>query len=301
MYPDLPPKGLYFWADAERFSERQKEREAGKSIYRHKGDIYTFGMKYDWSIDSVIGVSMNFHDSKLKSTVPNDERRDDIKGYMINAHYQSTLFTKYLLDAKFMYGRFENQASGWVRNDEFRQVFWEEDKHKSDIYGFSAKIGQPLIHDSGIKTLPEVGVTYTRLRGKAYTFDLKTTTLPYSVPKRSATSLTVPMTVTISKDFMQSWGLFTPRLVTGVTVELDDDATAVRVYNSSAAARVYYVPGKVPMNDLEYDIAQKMFLHAGVGVDVKTVGGWELSAQYTLYYADKYNNNTFRLELGRCF
>lgn len=303
-YTDLPPKGIYAWARAETFSGEQRLRDEGRSRYKHDGIRYGVGMKYDWSIDTVIGLSADLLDSEVKSAQPYDTRKNDITGYRVKAHYDSLLLEKYLVSANAFFASYETKGSGRIGGVSPGGVVthaWREDKHNADMFGFSGRFGVPLIWGNDLKILNEIGVDYRRLRSKAYTADivgLSTT----DVPSISSTSFAIPLTTTVKRDFMQCWGIITPRVLTGIAFELDQGATGVRSLHASSASRFDYDPVTgFHSSGVQFDDSQKMLFEIGVGLDIKTVGGWELSAEYKRHMAEKFSEDRFKLELGRCF
>lgn len=297
-FPTPPDRGLRIWGGERYFSERQKARDLGLSAYSFDGNVHSAGIKKDWSVDSTLGLSLDYLDGELKSGHAADTRKDDISGYLVNAHYDGLLIYKYPFNLKFVYGRVENHTKGKVYYPGTPSIdAWEDEKHKSDIYGLSGNFAVPLIMSTGLKMLAEFGFDYRKLEGKAYRYRLNGTEI--AVPKANATSLLLPMTLTVSKDYIHSWGLITPRFSLGMSLELDDSAMGVRTLNSNAASWVSSGSGIV--RAIESDTAQQDFYQIGFGVDVKSVGGWEISAGFTRYAAEKYHQNEFKLELSRCF
>lgn len=298
--PEPPPKGIRVWGDARAFQENQKPRNFGSSVYRHNGNVYTLGVKRDWSMDSVLGVSANLLDSTLKSRHPGDGRRDEIQGYMFNAHYNGLIAAKFPIDLNAGYGRIENRTRGSLRFPGYASAYsWQEDKHNSDIFEASGGIGVPTILWDRFKVLGEIRVKYRSVKSKAY--DFRFDNITYGAPKASSSSLTMPLMTTISEDFVRRWGIITTRVSVGKIFEFDDDGLQARAYNSSAAYGVAYDPATKLLADPFYDRSQNDYLHFGAGVDVKTVGGWEVKADYIYRIADRYRSGEFKLELGRCF
>ena len=302
-YNELPPRGVYAWGAMERFSEEQRLREEARSLYKHDGALYSAGLKYDWSIDTVLGLSVDLIDSTVKSKHVYDTRKNDITGYRLNLHYDGLLREKYLVSATGFFGSYETKGSGRIGLISPMGVVthaWREGRHDSDMYGFSGRFGVPLIWGDDIKILNEIGVDYKRLRSKGFGAEVEGLS-SITMPSVNSTSLSIPLLTTVKRDFMQCWGLITPRLNTGMTFELDDGAVGVRTLNAPAASLYYDPVTWFHASGIQNDDSQKMFFQLGVGVDIKTVGGWELSADYERHMAEKYSRNRFRLELGRCF
>lgn len=111
-YPEPPVKGIEVWASARHYKTRQDERESGLNIYSHDGDLYSFGLRKDWSIDSIIGVSMDILDAEVKGRYDNDLRKNEITGYLANAHYEGTFLGKYPVELKGTYGRIYHEGNG---------------------------------------------------------------------------------------------------------------------------------------------------------------------------------------------
>lgn len=302
-YPELPAKGITVWGESESFSERQRVREYGQSIYNQKGKRYTLGITQDWSIDSVIGASLDIHDATVKSRYDADFRKNEVTGYVANANYYGTYLGRYPVEAKAFYGWFEHEGSGSFSRPGTALVHpWKEKKHRSTLYGVSAKAGLPLLFLDNLKVLPELGIDYRRLTTKAYRASYSVDdTMVADVPEMRSTSLNIPFTVTMKKDFPQAWGIVTPRLACGATLELDDSAGGLAVWNSASASRPDVDGATMEMGPIAFDPAHKVIMNVSVGVDVKTIGDWRLSADFERRWAGKYGRDSFNLELGRCF
>lgn len=124
---------------------------------------------------------------------------------------------------------------------------------------------------------------------------------PIVVPGTTSKSLSIPFTVTLARDFPRQWGVVTPRLAFGAAYELEKGAAGVRAYNAASASRVEYDPVANAITPVTFDPAAKTMVQIGFGLDVKTIGGWELSAECLRRVSEKYRDDTFRLELTRCF
>lgn len=302
-YPELPDKGITVWGRSESFSERQRLRDHGQSVYSQKDKIYTLGIRQDWSIDSVIGASLDIHDAEVKSRHDADFRRNNITGYVANANYHGTFQGRYPVEAKAFYGWFEHNGKGSFSRPDSQLVYpWREKKHRSTLHGFSGKAGLPLLFLENLKVLPELGVDYRRLTTKAYRAAISEDgSITTDVPEMRSTSLRIPFSVTVKKDFPQVWGIVTPRLACGAIVELDDSAGGLATWNSSSASRVEVDSGTMEVTPIAFDPAHKTIMNVSVGMDIKTVGGWQLSADFERRWAAKYSRDAFKLELGRCF
>lgn len=295
-YVESPEKGMYLSAEGGFFSARQKVKSAGTqySHYDHDGGRVRLALKYDWSIDSTVGLSIDRLDHRIKSLREDDPRRNDLTGYVFNAHYEGAVMGKFPVDIGLFYGRVDNKGKGTAGG-----LSWREEKHRSDLYGLSGMFGVPLETIEEIKILPEIGFTYTKLKSKAYTVNWETTR--FNVAKMNSTSMTIPFRTEVKRDFLRCWGFFRPRLSVGYIAELDDDATGVRVLNASGGGMVTGIDYGNRELAVQYDKSEKSFFEFGVGLDIQTNGGWEISADYIRSLAKKYANDTFRLELARCF
>lgn len=295
---DLPAKGLYVWGSGVSFKEKQKEYDAGYSHYEHKGDMYSLGFMKDWSIDATVGLSVDILDSEVTSLRANDTRKSDLDAFVFNAHYQGTLWEKFLVKGKVFLGRSEAKGLGEI-GDAFVDTLTEE-KHRSSLMGGEALISVPLIFGDDIKLLPTFGLRYARLRGDSY-WTTSTNGPALYIPKRTDKSITLPVSLEVKRDFERFWGTITPRMTVGMTAELEESAIGVRTFNAAAASAVMRDPITLHSVDMIRDASAKTFLNFGIGVDLLTRGGWDLRADYLGTWGDKYTNNAFRLELGRCF
>ena len=302
-YPELPAKGIYLWSDFKKTDAKQKPRKSYNSMYTQSEKIYSFGIKQDWSVDSVIGVSLDLVKSRIATRHAYDSRRNEVTGQVVNAHFGGTFMGKFPVEAKALYGWFEHEGSGLFAKPGTALISpWREEKHRSTLMGLSVKAGLPLVYGNDLKVLPELGVDYRRLKTKAHDIVIhENRATPLIMDAVTSKSLAVPLSVTVKRDLPQAWGLVTPRVKLGVTYEFEKSADGVRTYNSHAAGYADYDPTNDELFPTAVDPVQKRMMHVGVGVDVKTVGGWEMSADFTREMAEKYYRNSFRLELGRCF
>ncbi len=301
VYPsEVPDKGISLWAGGGVFKGRQKERDSGSQFgfYDYSGQRGQVGFKRDWSIDTVLGMSLDAFDSEFKGLADTDGRKNDISGYVVNAHFSTMVFERFYrellqVDGNILYGRMQNKGSG-----EYRSLPWREDKHDSTLYGASLKVGSAFVNNQGILLEPEIGLEYARLNSKQYTVDWDNDR--FTAAKQDSTSLAVPMRVAVSTDCRRTWGLIRPRIQLGCIVELDDSAGAFRALNASSAGMATPVIANHTVT-MQYDKSQKMFYEFGLGMDVRTNGGWSLRADYQRLWAEQFHNDLFKLELMRCF
>lgn len=309
-YPELPAKGLEVWTEARQYREKQSNEEgslfhsAQNTFYRHKGNVYSLGLRQDWSIDSVVGVSMDVLDAQVRGRYDGDSRRNDIVGYFANAHYEGTFVGRFPVEMKGTYGRVYNESKGSFVNyrgvEEIIRL--SENRHSSHYYGFSAKAGIPLLFSGFLKVLPEIGVDYRQVRTgerKQHAFEDRSLVIHHD--EMRSKSLLVPLTVTARRDFRQCWGVATPRATLGYAREFEKTATGVRVFNSSSASAQSFDAGTNGFQPVVFDPAQKDLWRFGAGLDVRSVGGWNVSADYARHWSKGYAKDEFKLELGRCF
>ncbi len=294
-------------AGGGRFREEQQTYEWGQSVYKHDGARYSLGLEYDWSVDSIVGVSIDMIDSKLKSLHDDDSRENRIQGYRASANYKGSLFGMLPFDAKAFFGWTDHDGSGLVAQPGTWAPYpWKEDSHRSTVYGVSGKVGLPLLFLDSLKVLPEAGVRYTTMTTKSYNVDIGDMgAMPILIPQQTSTSVSVPISVTAKMDFPRIWGIVTPRIGGGVEMEFDKTATGVHVMNSAAASRINITQdpftGKYMISPIRFDPAHRLLLNFNLGIDMKTVGGWEVSAEYARKWVSTYTRDDFKLEIGRCF
>lgn len=305
-YPELPAKGIAVHAGGGRFRERQQLRDRGNNVYSREGALYSLSLEYDWSADSVVGASVDILDSTVKSLYDADPRENRIQGYAANANYRGTLFGMFPVEANAFYGWLDHEGSGETARPGTGMTYpWKEDTHHSNTYGFSAKAGLPLLFLDSLKVMPSVGVRYAALTTKGYSVDIGTfNPMPMRIPEMKSTSIAVPLGVTAGMDFPQVWGIVTPRVGGGVEVEFDESASGVRALHSSAASHVDIgmdMMGITRMSPIRFDAARELLYNVNLGLDVKTVGGWEISAEYMRNWMAAYTRDDFKLEIGRCF
>ncbi len=294
-YPELPAKGIYVWADGEIARESLSTFDYMHNPYRQNKTVYSVGIKKDWSVDSIIGASVDVVDSTVKARAVGDYRETDINGFVLNAHYDGTLFGKYPVSLKGFYGRFDNEGSGSVYRLDTVDV-WREEKHRSELYGGSARIGLPLVAGNDFRILPEVGVEYQELHGREYTYAVGGTST--HVPEVTTKSLAVPLTVTVRKDYLHPWGVFTPYLKGGLVKEFDDSSIGVRTYNASSIVADY---DNAYRQVMDFTTSYDKFYQVGAGFTARTVGGWEVAADYQRRFIRDWHDDSFTLELGRNF
>ncbi|MDR1745514.1 MAG: autotransporter outer membrane beta-barrel domain-containing protein [Planctomycetota bacterium] len=304
--PEPPPWRGVVRVGAGQFREERQLREWGQNVYKHDGLLYSLGIDYDLSINSTVGASVDIIDSTLKSLYDGDSRENTIWGYVANAVYRGSLFGVYPIEAKAFYGSVDHKGYGDVFQPPWGMLHaWKEGEHQSKTYGFSARIGVPLLFLDRLKVLPEAGVRYTTLTTNSYTVETSlyaSTPAPLHIPQMTSRSIAVPISVTAKVDFPRTWGIVTPRAGYGIEMEFDETAGGVHALNSAAASRVQFDPMTMaPTPRIAFDPAHDYLSNFTLGLDVKTVGGWEISAEYRRTWAEKYSRDDFKMEIGRCF
>lgn len=294
---ELPDRGMYLWADGEAAKARLKKSRNGVNAFDVDEKQYTLGLKYDWSIDSVVGLSVSRLDVDVDSRFSGDSRRNTVKGTVFTGRYDGYLFGKYPLALRGSYGRLDTDGGGAVDG-----YLWREDERTSDYYALSATFGVPLVFRNRFKLLTEIGLDYRKLKTGAY--DYTVDGRRFAAPGATSESLLIPFDFTLRCDYPRMWGFLTTYAGCGLAVELKDSATGVRAWNaaSASASRFTSGPGPVPMVDsLAFDAWKSVIGTVTLGVEAKTVGGWELRADYRRTMASGFAENRFGLELGRCF
>lgn len=302
-YPELPAKGIETWAAAKSYRSKQKEPGTGWNYFSHDGAVYSLGVRQDWSVDSVIGASIDILDAEVKGRYDGDLRKNDITGYFANAHYQGTFLGRYPVELKGTYGRMYHKGEGsFVNLDNGMEYPWHEKSHRSHYYGFLAKAGAPLLFAGVVKILPEFGVDYRQVKTSEFDVDISgNQTEVYRMDAIKSESLAIPVSVTVKRDFRHTWGLVTPRVKVGLVREYKEGATGVRALNSASASRVQVDPVTGEPSQVWFDRKKMHYSQFAAGMDVRTVGGWNVSAEYNRDWGKDFTHNEFKLELGRCF
>lgn len=300
-YRELPAKGIYAWSRAEKSTVRMDGNRTRRNAFDLDGTTYSVGVKYDWSVDSVIGLSVGRLDMDIDNSFAGDSRKNDIKGTVFAGRYDGYIAGKYPFTLGGFYGGVQSKGGGGLGGG---HTVWTEDKHDSDYYGMAASFRLPLIFSNQYKMIAEVGVGYRRLKTDAYSYRLSQSIWPVTVDARSSESLLIPVDFTFKKDFAQTWGILTPSLGLGAAFELKKTATGLRSWHASAAAAARYRTDSWPAgahNVPEFDDWSGALAKVKLGVEARTVGGWEMRAGYTHIAASGYKENHFNLELGKCF
>lgn len=283
--PDPPDKGIYIWGKA--FHDKEKmDLEPGKySAYDMDSTTLTLGFMKDWSPTTRLGLSIDLLDAEVKSKHAGDSFKNDVTGWILNADV-ATAVGKYNIDGKILYGQPELKGSGLANG-----LSRVESKHKATLYGFSGKVGIPLKFGDSIKLAPDLGINYRKLKSKAYDYTLNGFNM--SAESQDSESLAIPLTVAMKKDIEFCAGIFTPRVTLGVIKEFKDTGLAFRTFNASAAS--YASPTGMA------DKAPSWIYQAGLGMDLITHNGWNVTLDYTYYWGGKYSNDSFGLGIGKCF
>lgn len=284
LCPDPPDKGIYVWGGLLHDKSEQKQRSGYATAYDMDSTLFTLGFKKDWSLATTLGLSVDLLDGQVKSKHAEDSFKNNLSGYIFNSHIATTI-GKYNIDGKLFYGATELDGAG-MANGRMRR----EGKHKGNLYGFSGKIGIPLVFGDDIKLAPDLGIEYRKVKVKAY--DYFEDGIADSAGKVAAESLAIPLRVGLKKDFQLCYGLLTPRVTVGVIKELKDTASGAWTYGAYAASTA---------SQGIADVREKTLFQIGGGVDLATNGGWNLTLDYNRYIGKKYTDDSFRLELGKCF
>lgn len=302
---DPPPKGITARIYGKSFQEEQKAdwSKGYASAYKTKGTMAGAGFLKDWSIATTVGLSADYLNADVESKWDNDQRKNNVSGYIFNAHLQTSFMDKFPVEGKLMYGHLNTTGNGSWSADDIPALDttwgWKEDKHRSKLFGFSGKIGVPLVFGDDIKLEPDAGFQLLRLQTDPYNASLfgYGDTWDVGVDKTSSTSLSVPIMLDLKKETTQCFGTFTPRLSFGLIKEFSDTAMGVRSFNTAAASR--FINGRIS----EIDDGPRTFYKVGAGMSLTTVGGWSVKGDYSYYWngSDKYKNIIFTVEAARCF
>lgn len=301
-YPTLPPKGIAIWGKGMMYREEKDAGKPWKNTYTHKGSVYSLGANYDWSMDSTIGLSADFLQAEAKGRYDGEARQTDTTGYFINAHYNGALCGKVPFSAKAMYGWLDQDASGWLQDwHSGSELPWNEEKHGSRMFGFSASAIYPLLGPYEYRVTPKLAIDYRNLKTKSFYVGLADdNSIGLVSPDITSTSFNYTCLLSTEKDFQQVWGVVTPRLSFGYSYEMSDSASGVRTLHASAAHRIEIDPAAASI-PVAYDVGPKGMALCNVGVDMKILGGWDISAEYEKKFASDYNKDSFKLEIRRCF
>lgn len=152
--------------------------------------------------------------------------------------------------------------------------------------------------------IAEIGVDYRRLKTDAYEYRLSQSVWSSTVGAMSSESLLIPVDFTFKKDYAQSWGVLTPSVGLGVAFELKKTAVGLRSWHVSAATDARYridrwLDGQFYVPD--FDEWSGAIAKVKLGIEARTVDGWEVRAGYSHVAASGYKENHFNLELGKCF
>jgi hypothetical protein len=294
-YMEAPAKGIYARAGAELLRGRENGTGAASNGFDRRDATYSLGLKYDWSVDSVIGLSVSRLGSEVSSREAGDSRRNDIRGTLVEGRYDGYFLGKYPFSISGFYGAVKTGGGGLFNHDAYR---WVEADHDSAYYGLKAMFRVPLIFRDQYKMIAEIGLDYRKLKSDPYSFTFDGVPFPALRPARTSESLLIPVGFTFKKDFPQSWGIVTPGIGLGVAYELKDTSNGLRSWHASSAA---FRGDEYQFHPLEGEHWKGAVGTVLLGVEARTVGGWELRANYAYTAAGNYAENRFTLELGKCF
>ena len=303
--PSRPPaRGVRTWASGEMTRAQQDVSVDTTAAYRMTGRKYSLGLDYDWSVDTVLGASVDMLDYRVKSGHQYDSRKTDIDGYAANVSLDTVMFDSYLLGLKGFYGKLDNEGDGYIGawDDNGASTSpWHEYKHQSHIYGLSGNVRVPMLF-WGYRAVVDVGVDYKHIKTGPYSYWVEMAGSRASQGKKySSTSLAIPFAFSLEKDFFNSCGLITSRLGAGYTYETSDTAAGVRAMNAISAVPIYYESTQFRGAPYPFYSVQKGLYHVNLGLDVKTAGGWNVSVDYRRDFGSEYYKDNLRLELGRSF
>lgn len=301
--PAPPARGLRAWTSAETSRAAQEPSLYDTTAYSLKETKYSAGLDLDWSADTVLGVSVDKLDARVSGGHAHDFRSTDIDGIVANARVDTLLFDKYLLGLKGSYGRLDNSGAGGLGDlldpDAAPSPFTETE-HRSDMYGLSGVFGVPMLA-GGFRMLVKGGAEYTRIDAAPFEYVLDAAgPMVMKEETDSHSSLRFPVDFSVERDFVKHWGVITPRVTGGYVYESSGNANGVRALGAFSASRIENAGGFVTSPAPFFSLEKSMY-HIGAGLDLRTAGGWNLTAHYRRDIADAYNRDTFRLELGRSF
>ena len=299
-----PARGVRTWASGEMARAQQDLSVDTTAAYRLTGQKYSLGLDYDWSVDTVLGASVDMLDYRVKSGHQYDSRKTDIDGYAANVSLDTVMFDSYLLGLKGFYGKLDNEGDGYIGawDDNGKSTSpWREFKHRSHIYGLSGNVRVPMLF-WGYRAVIDAGVDYKHIKTDPYSYWVEMAgDAPSRGKKFSSSSLAIPVAFSLEKDFFNSCGLITSRLGVGYTYETSDTAAGVRAMNALSAVPVYYESTRFHGEPYPFYSVQKGFYHVNLGFDVKTTGGWNVSVDYRRDFGSEYYKDNLKLELGRSF
>lgn len=285
--PDPPDRGIYVWGKYSMQNEEKKHSGNPSKYTAYEMDLNTVSVGFlkDWSPTTRLGLSVDLLDGEVKSRHANDTFKNDVSGWVLNADIV-TAIDKFNIDARILYGSPELKGSGLTNG-----LYRKEGKHKATLMGFSGNVGIPLKFGDDIKLAPELGINYRKLKSKAY--DYTVAGFPMTMPSQDSDSLLVPLTVDLKKDIPFCAGMFTPRATLGIIKEFKDSALGYRTFNASAAS--YLSPTRTA------DKAPSTYYQFGLGLDLVTTNGWNVALDFHHLKASNFSNNTFSLDVGKCF
>lgn len=303
-YSSPPARGVHAWASGGIARARQDPSAEDVAAYRMTAKKYSVGVNYDWTVDTVLGVSFDMLDYEVKSGHKYDSRKTDGDGLFANASMDTVMFDSYLLGLKGFYGSLESDGAGYIGawdTNGASSSRWREPKHRSHMYGASANVSVPMLF-WGYRVVVDAGVDYKRLKTRAHAFHVEESG-PGATPVRrlSSNSLSIPVAFTMEKDFLNQWGMVTSRLGAGYARETSDSAGGVRSLHALSASPLYFDSNRFSGTEVAFDSARSDFYHVNLGLDVKTVGGWNVSVDYRRSFASEYRKDDLKLALGRSF
>lgn len=294
-------RGLRVRADGGLLRAEQELSLFDNAAYRLSGRKYSVGLDYDWSVDTVVGAGVEMLDATVKSGQPYDSRKTTVSGLFANASLDTVLFNSYLVGVKGFYGTLDSGSSGAVGAWDDRgatSARWREAEHDSRMYGLSGKVSVPVLL-RGQRVVFDAGVEYARIDTGGHEYELADAGAART-ERLSSTSLAFPVNFSVERDFLTRRALVTPRFSAGYSYETSDSAGGVRAMNALSALPLPYHSAGFHSAPPPFVSLQKTY-HAGLGLDVKTTGGWDMALDYRRDFADAYSQDSLSLELGRSF
>lgn len=284
---DTPPKGLRLWGSLGYVSATQKDISAKRlAPYTMKETGFSLGFDKDWSVSTILGLSLDVVKSDISSKFTDVSYKNDVTNYMLNGHIATTL-GKFSVKGRVGYGFMSTTGSGTVFG-----AARQEDSHKGTMLNAAIETSIPLKFGDDIKLEPKAGFEYTSIRSDAYSYRQGATT--FNVTEFSSSSLRVPLLVEVKKEFAPCMGLVTVKGFFGLVHEFQSNGAGVLARNAAAGASdLNSIFGELPSNFYRFGLALNSMSH----------GGWiiDLNYHYDMVKGGLYNSHNLRLELGKNF
>ncbi len=302
-----PSRGIRAYAGGGLFRARQSPDyfTRDNAAYSVTGDSYSLGLQYDWSVDTVVGVSVEKLSSTTRSLHPYDTRETRTDGILGHVAVDTVLFNSSLLKLRGFGGTLDQEGEGEL-GDAVSVNPWREEKHSSRTYGASATFSVPLLF-WGYRVVMDTGVDYRHVKTDAYTHQSRGPWLPpgsWNAPVQvqafSSSSLSFPSSFSMAKDFLSHWGLVTLRTGGGFAYETSRTAGGARALNAASASATPSPAGFLGKPS-RFQSSWSGMYHVAAGLDYQSPGGWNWSVDYRRDFAIAYSRDSLRLEVGRSF